>query len=215
MIYLFKKEEKYAILAGVLILLIYLLNYGESNINGLVINSGFLIKEYQPLIHKEGKFFDVSLFIPQKYSEISAGGDLTTEVTITNLKGIGLVDVNIESYIEDNNKNIIYKEIETKAVGNIKTYIKKIAIPSDVNHGNYMLYVQVTYKDDISIIGRPFTITKNPFMLKEYYIMIVIMIIIFIISMLYECIRFRKIKRLIKKVNEKNLKEHILIRRGD
>lgn len=217
---MFKKEEKYFILAGFFILLIYLLNYG--NINGLSISSnenlpniGFLIKEYQTSIHKEGKFFDVDLLIPEKYSELFAGEELTTEITITNLKRIGLVDVNIEYYIEDINKNIVYKEIETKAVENVKTYVKQIEIPTDISPGNYMLYVQVTYKNDVSIIGRPITIIKKPFILKGYYIVIALILIIFIISILYEYIRFRKIENLIKKVNERNLKEHILIRRGD
>ncbi len=203
---MFEKEERYIILASVL-LFVYILSYG--NINGLV------IKEDPQLTHKEGKLFDVDVLIPPRYTELLAGGEIYTEITISNLERIGLVDVKIEYYIEDVNQDIVHKEIETKAIENVKTYIKKVEIPPNLNDGDYMLYVQVTYKDDVSMVRRPITIIKKPFILQGYYVMIAIIFSIFIISTLYEYLRFRKIENLIRKVNERNLRGHKLIKRGD
>ena len=206
MVYLFEKEESYIILAGIL-LFVYILSYG--NINGLV------TKEYPQLMQKSGNLFNIDVSIPTRYAEFFPNEALLTEMTITNLKRIGFSDVYIEYYIEDANGNVISMGSETKSVEYILNYVKEIELPYNIKSGNYMFFAKLTYNDDISISGNPFKIIEKPSDVpKGYYIVMVLILIIFIILMLYEYIKFRKIERLIKKVNEKNLKEHILIRRG-
>ncbi len=122
---------------------------------------GVSIKPLEP-IHKKGKIFDVTLLIPDKYRKLYAGETIVSEINIVNLIKVGLVDVNVEYYIEDKDKKVLFKTSEVKSVENVITYIKRIELPTYLNEGYYILYVKVSYKDDIAISGYPFKILEKP-----------------------------------------------------
>jgi len=112
-------------------------------------------------VHKKGRLFDVTLLIPEKYRELFAGDTIVAEINIVNLRKVGFVDINVEYYIEDKDKNVVFRGSEMKAVENMISYLKKIDLPSFLESGYYVVYAKVTYEDDTSIAGYPFKIIEK------------------------------------------------------
>ena len=174
--------------------------------------------EKPKIIHEPGRLFDVSILIPEKYTELVSDDNLMAQIRIINIKRIGLVDVNIEYLIEDSNKSIIYQEIETKSVENEITYIKDIELPTKMEIGDYMFITKVRYNDDIATAGYPFKIIKKihleepgEFYENEgYYILsgIIILILLFIIIIIHEYLIHKKLSSHLR------INEEILIKEG-
>lgn len=147
--------------------------------------------EKPKIISEMGKLFNISILIPEKYRELVGNDSLIAEISIINIRKIGVVDVNIEYLIEDSDKDIIYSELETKTVENELDYIKEIKLPEEIKIEEYMLIVKVRYKEDIALAGYPFKIIKEVHieepgkveMRGEIYILIgmIILILTFII----------------------------------
>ncbi|MBS3163352.1 hypothetical protein J4427_01555 [Candidatus Woesearchaeota archaeon] len=155
---------------------------------------------------KPGRLFDITLIIPDKYRKLLIGGELIGEVKIINMKHIGLVDVTVESVIQDVNENILYKEYETRAVEREIDYIKKIKLPSEIPPGNYLFLVNLRYEDDLAISGYPFYILDKPMQERNYLIFVysIISILTLMVFILVSYYYYRKLERKIRiKLSEK------------
>jgi len=122
------------------------------------------------------------------------------------MKHIGLVDVTVESVIQDVNENILYKEYETRAVEREIDYIKKIKLPSEIPPGNYLFLVNLRYEDDLAISGYPFYILDKPMQERNYLIFVysIISILTLMVFILVSYYYYRKLERKIRiKLSEK------------
>jgi len=168
-------------------------------------------KPVEPLpepIHKQGDLFDIEILIPDKYLELFSGEELVAEIKLINMKGLGLVDVNLDYYIKDTDQNIVHKESETRAVEKETSFLKKIQLPNNLVSGTYMLSADLKYKDDIATAGQPFRIIEQiekSFIKRSYLIVFMILIIslITIIFLYFEHRRLEHIESSIKKIKRK------------
>lgn len=169
-------------------------------------------------IESKGPIFDVKIEIPEEFLEIAPGKDLLAQLNIFNIKGVEAVDVHVIYTIKDMEGNIILEEDEYLAVETKTTFIKRLRIPSNLEEGNYVLYVRVEYDDTVGSSSALFSISKKyvetPLKRVEVYTALILFIIIIFIVMLYfEYKRAKQLKRLIKGVTEKDLRDKGLIKR--
>ena len=111
-------------------------------------------------IRQPGSLFDVSLVILEKYRRIFPSGIILGEISLSNIKKIGLVPVQIEYLLQDAEGNILFRIYETKTIENEITFIKELALPEDIKAGNYMFFIQVKYEEDIALAGYPFEVVE-------------------------------------------------------
>src|SRR3989344_806168 len=109
-----------------------------------------------------GKLFDIIMYIPEKYRNLIGGEFLVAEMNIINLKYEKLIDINIDYWIEDLNKNIILKNTETKSIGQRLEYIAKLQLPSEIKEGEYLLCVKIR-GDDIALACNSFKVKSTLF----------------------------------------------------
>ncbi len=150
-------------------------------------------------IHKPGKLFDVRINIPEEYRVLTSDEDeLIAEITMLVSPMLNISDVSINYMIKDLDNNTIREEYETKAVGNFISYTKGIDV-SQIEHGGYMLAVEVKYNGDTAIGGYPFIILEEPerFLYNESLLVLIILSLAAFGVILY--LQHKHIKRLIKK----------------
>ncbi len=109
-------------------------------------------------VHISGDYFDVQLVIPKKYHELLAGDELIAELSIINIKKIGVIGVEIEYTIEDRSGKVIWNWIEQKSVENEITFVQKVNLPAEMAPGYYMFFARVRFKDDTALAGYPFKV---------------------------------------------------------
>ena len=159
--------------------------------------TGEIVREIEPPkpVKIRGDLFDVSLSIPEKYRELSRGDKLLAEINIINLNKIGLVSINIEYTIETLEKEVIYKEYETKVIENDISYIKEIEHPLDLNPGYYMLFARIKYKQDIALAGYPFKIKEKEIFEEPESISIYIITALILLAIIaFLVVKLKKIK---------------------
>ena len=189
-------------------------------VKNLIITTDSKKKIVKTIIEVESlaPIFDVKVEIPQEFLEIAPGKDLLAQINIFNVKGIEAVDVHVIYTIKDMEGNIILEEDEYLAVETKTSLIKRLRIPSNLEEGNYVLYVKVEYDNTVGSTSALFSVSKRyvetPLKRWEFYTIIVLVIIlIFGILFYFEYKKDKQLKRLIKSVTEKDLSDKGLIKR--
>jgi len=106
-----------------------------------------LQKEITFYVEVESKdpLFDVSVEIPEKPAIFYPEDTLSAEITFYNLGKEGETEVDIDYLIKNPEGDIVFGEKQTLVIGKSLSFIKKIDIPSDIEAGDYLFYVRVTY----------------------------------------------------------------------
>lgn len=171
-------------------------------------------------IHKPGKLFDMIIYIPEKYKKITGGEFLIAEMNIINLVSDKLVDINVDYWIEDLNKNIILRNTETRSILKKLEYLAKLQLPLNIKEGEYLLCAKIK-GDDVALACNSFEIIKNLVSAKEenvlrryIYLNLTILILIIILSIIYMYYLYRKIRKIEKiiQIDENNLRGGNLIK---
>lgn len=187
------------------------------------------IKKPKPIlkpVHKPGILFDVSLTIPENYRKMFPGETLIGEIYLLNIKKIGLVPVQIEYSLQDVEGNTFLHIYETKTIENELTYIKKLALPVDLQPGEYLFYIKVDYGEDTALAGYPFEVIKktsalaglatfltNPKTIVVAIPMMVILIVVIIMILYFMHRKNKKARTKIKPNNQPMQKLKSLYRR--
>ena len=136
-------------------------------------------------------------------------------MNIINLKFKKLIDLNIDYWIEDLNKNIILKITETKSIGERLEYLAKLQLPLDIKGGEYLLCAKIK-GDDIALACNSFEVKSTLFVeeakeiakMRGYIILnlsaLIAIIILVIIYMYYTYRKLRKIEKIIR-IDENDL----------
>jgi len=140
--------------------------------------------------------FDVSVDILDKFLYVLPGNELLSVIRIFNLGAPKKVDVTINYEIINEDGEVILFESEMLAIETQTRISKMFYIPKDADTGTYLLYVKVTYDEEISSASGWFFVEKEPISLisKILYISSIVLIIL-ILAILYE---IRKIKKHLK-----------------
>lgn len=144
------------------------------------------------VIESKTELFDVSVNIPKSYMEIFAGEEFLSEVELFNLGETGRIDARIEYFIKNSDGEVIIFEEEVKAIETSLNFVKTFNIPSNIPSGKYLIYVRVSYGNQIigasswfSILDSseretPLSIIDNQ-LLRDILVTLVIIIIFTII----------------------------------
>ncbi len=141
--------------------------------------------------------FDIIVEIPKKFLNIQPGDEIIANIKLFEVEKIGRVDVALEYGIKDKNGNIILFNSETIAVEGQANFVKSLKVPEDLERGNYLFYLRMSYDDEIASGSGWFFVEKKSFfgIVSPFYLIVVV--VIFII-MAFVFIEIRKIKKDIK-----------------
>ena len=165
-------------------------------------------KEVTITIEVETKkpLFDVKLEIPEKYLYIQQGEEILARINLLSLEEIGKIDANIKYTIKNWENKEISSEEETFAVEKHIAYTKTMKTPEDIDYGNYIFYIRVTYNGEIASASSWFSIKEKEMPLKDKMLIVTrIFIIAALIFIMYKLI---KIERKTK------INEAVLIKEG-
>jgi len=174
--------------------------FGNLNIQGEIKNENIpIIFE----IESKEVLFDSVLSVPVGYSKVYIGGELVVENKIFNLENIGSKNVNIEYFIKDFNGKAIFSDKENIAIESQVLNMKVFEMPENIEQGNYILGIIVSYSDSIGVSSHFFKVEtmKKEFKIGENYFIWIILILILIIVLynLYSSFKRDKYLRQLKK----------------
>ncbi len=152
--------------------------------------------------------FDVNVEIPKKLLKILPGEELLAKIKLFNIGG-ERVDANLEYEIKSRENELILQEKETVAVETQASFIKEFLIPEDVNYGTYILYVRVTYNNEIASASSWFDIGITIFTIERIILAVSVLIIIALVIMIYE---IRKVGKHLARYSK--IDENILVEKG-
>jgi PGF-pre-PGF domain-containing protein len=160
-------------------------------------------------IHIPSSLFDVKVEVPENYRILSPGDIVVAKIEILNIRKIGITKVNLEYSLEDKNKNVVYKEYETKVLENELTYFKEIKVPESLKEDYYMFVVKIIHEDETAIGGYPFFIKeKKPQFAVLDYILPAGFIITIIISLVF--LRLKKVRNIMQEnIRKSNISKQI------
>ncbi len=164
-------------------------------------------------IESEEPLFDIEATIVEGFKEVSAGEEILIEITLSNPKGIRLVDLNVDYVVKDIDGGIVMQEQEAVAVETRTSFIKRFTIPGSVKPGNYIFYAKVTYHGIVGSSSSLFEVVEKPHVEtpaqteKYYYIVYIVIAIIafFGISMSYQHKKLKELTGSINKVRAEDL----------
>ncbi|MBI5803540.1 hypothetical protein HY448_02540 [Candidatus Pacearchaeota archaeon] len=118
-------------------------------------------------VESKDVFFDSNIEIPVKYSEISPGGKLVIQFNIFDLVSSGKnklnsTSVDVEYTVHDINGNRVISEHETIVVNRQISITKAMVFPPNIETGQYVFSLVVTYKSSVGITSELFTISDKP-----------------------------------------------------
>jgi len=162
-------------------------------------------------IESKEVLFDSVLNVPIEYSKVYIGGELVVENKIFNLENIGSENINIEYFIKDFNGKVIFSDEENIAVEKQVLNTKVFDIPENVEQGNYILGVIVSYSDFIGVSSHFFAVEikeKESKLSENYFIwVLLILILIVVLYNLYSSLRRDKYLRELEKQYRREIKK--------
>jgi uncharacterized protein (UPF0335 family) len=131
-------------------------------VGALLVSAGAFTKLVPMIVEIETQevLFDTNLEISAKRREIPLGGYSTTDVTLFNLKKIGLTNVKMHYLIKDIKGNTILTESETVVVETRATFTKTIDVPENLNLGDYVFVAESRYGSSVGTSTFLFKITE-------------------------------------------------------
>lgn len=163
-------------------------------------------------------------------TEINAGDDLTTTITLFNLREITEAEVYLTYLILGTDQTIIHEETETIMVRNQVSFNKAFTLPDDLSPGTYLLSLKIVYEDTLAAATETFTIeapvaealpvvglaavfAKVPYLAYSLPIMMVLLVVILVVLYLLHK-RVKKKHRPIVKLNRTRtiIKKHTIIK---
>jgi len=142
--------------------------------------------------------FDVSVEIPNEFTEISPGDELVAIVKIFNLGETGRIYANVEYIIKNQNDEIIISQTETIAVETQVNLIKKFKIPEDVKLGVYVIYIKTSHQGNTAGASSFFTVSRKINIWFYITIILIIMLILIPLSIIIKNKNIKQIKKLLK-----------------
>jgi hypothetical protein len=128
---------------------------------------------------------NLDIEIPPEYGEIAPGGNLLFTIRVFNLATKGRIDVVLENSIINGQGRVVLTKSETVAVETQASFVRNIAIPSDMPLGNYKLQTRLIYPDSTSTVSeRYFDITEKNDMLFIYILAGSIILLLALIAFL-------------------------------
>jgi len=163
-------------------------------------NSPYVRKEVNVIlqVNEVPALFDVNSKVITK--EISPGGILRGNVTIKNLGDLNNVQANLEYKVIDLDGKTYVSRSQSFEINRSKSIDLSLQIPRKIDTGNYLFYVKVNYEGKNAVSSSGFTIVENHLDKVTYYLIVGI-IILFIIRILRNVLKFQALEEAKKKIH--------------
>ncbi len=170
----------------------------------------------------KGALFDIIISVPDKYHVIAPGDELVLQVSVIDVKEVGVVDVFLDYTIKDLNGKVILRESETRAVKGDLDFFKEMRLPKTIEEGIYVIEVKVRYGDEVVTSSHQFEVSKDTGEHERQVIYIEddnkyflgVVFLMFLIMIVYLIFDHKRIKEEIKKSGKKRLLSKDLKRKG-
>ena len=130
----------------------------------------------------------LSVNIPDKYSEVTAGDKFYFELVIKYPENLGRVDLRFEYKVFDSDESLIAQAKVLKAVETQASFIDSISIPSSVKNGVYFLEIKILdyseLDEDISASFHVVSLQNDK--LQLYFIILICVVIFISLLVLYD-----------------------------
>jgi len=113
-------------------------------------------------IVSKGSLFDIAIITNEQDLYVLPEEDLNVEIILKRLTGTKGGNITINYIIENEKGNEILFETETLQIFEELNLKKSFKIPSGLNFGKYLLYVQIEYQDKIASASQWFNIGQTP-----------------------------------------------------
>lgn len=138
--------------------------------------------------------FDAMVVVPDRDKIIKLGSKLDTEITLIPMGEDGeRVDVTLNYLIKDYNGRLIFSESETILVEGQKTFGKDF-YTGNLPVGNYLVAVEVVYKNGVATSSAHFEVSDNP-PLDLYWILVALILGILVLGVLIVAVLIRYKKK--------------------
>ena len=141
--------------------------------------------------------------------ELARGQKLKTKLSLKDIGDLNKrVDVLIEYFINDFSGNEIKIEEETIGVYGSLDIEREFRIPTNLQPGDYLFYVKVSYLNSISTSGNRFTITKEPIFIgyvKDNPALFVILVVLVLLIIIKAKKKYKLPKLTIPRLNISNI----------
>jgi len=140
-------------------------------------------------ILKKEALFDLSSRL--KEDILTKAQQIESTITITDISGLGRVDVLLEYFIKDFSDNEIKLSEETIEVDGSLEIERKFSIPDSLDVGEYVFYVRLTQEDNFAVSSQAFVLKEEIFFYRNIGPLIVLLLLVLLV--LY--ILFKKNRR--------------------
>ena len=159
----------------------------------LLITAGYVVKVMGVIIDvtKKKPLFDVGVEVHNVTKKVLRGEYVEADITMINVGDLKKVDVTINYAIRDIDGNVINFREETMAVDGRLSVTRRLKLPEDVEYGNYLFHVELTYGKEKAVSTDVFEVveTKPVVEVKRYarisdfrdYMLFVLLIMISVI----------------------------------
>jgi len=182
----------------------------DLHVGKLIVKSSGLEEEVLISLEIESgeALFDVRVKIPEKYQVVSPGKEVAANVELFNLGETGIIDLEVEYFIRNEEGETIVSEKETIAIETQANFVKTMQLPSDLEDGNYIFYVRTTYDDKVASASAWFEVIREPLLAPAFYkiILIIILIILLLIFLILFLLHRHKKHKKLSKAHEEVMK---------
>jgi hypothetical protein len=143
-----------------------------------------------------GNSLSLSVNVPDKYSEVTAGERFFFELIIKYPENIGRIDLRFEYKIFDPDNVLVAQAKVLKAVETQASFIDSIAIPSSITNGVYTLEVRILdYAELDEEISTSFhVISLGSDKLQLYFIILILVVVFIAFLVIYDLRMNRKFR---------------------
>lgn len=170
---------------------------------GWLIIDGNGIEEFIPvrLNVKTGALFDVFVGLLPNYDRVYQGEVVKARTRIENL-GVGLVDVEIKSYISKRQEEILSKSKSVRIETEYE-FTESFVLPHDLEEGEYLFNTKISY-NNITLVGSDSFYVKERVSLLWWWILLLLLAILILILIIYIILKKREgVQKEDKEIEEK------------
>ena len=134
-----------------------------SYLGEIQVSAGGITKSISIVVEVESEqvLFDAKMDIPSGYKKVEAGGELKAQITLLNVGSPRKVDVTTTYIIKDKRGNVIYESSETFAVEKQTSFVKSFNIPKELQPGDYLAIIEVTYEKSFAVSSELFSVVPK------------------------------------------------------
>lgn len=112
-------------------------------------------------VESQDVLFDSNVNVPLEYVDVKSGDNIVFENKIFNLENIGAESVKASYYVKSFDGKTIFSDEENIVVESQLLNSKTVALPSDLQEGNYLFVVVLEYRNSVGTSSYLFNVDRR------------------------------------------------------